>query len=168
MNLEESIVGTPIAPNYIHTSGVSSEAEAVRDRIQECKLDLMQSETVGRLYNDIRTELREIVATASEENWDGYGARPVNRESCLGVIELALALPNSLPTPEVVAEPDGDVSLVWCTGPRRTVVLSLRPNSKLLYSAIIGGKQDWCTEHFDGSLPDDVLDSLCKILSTQE
>ena len=90
----------------------------------------------------------------SEDNWDGYGGRADTasaRDEAAVVLE---ALPNTIPLPEVSAEPDGSIALEWFR--RQDYVFSLSVNGKgiLVYAGLIGtGNRAHGTEVFDGSLP---------------
>lgn len=62
----------------------------------------------------------ELILEASEENWDGYDSKPVNREAVENAKTILLALPPNIPLPDLAADSDGEVLFDWMGGRRST------------------------------------------------
>lgn len=117
-------------------------------------LGITPSLSAGNGSSDLPAEvarrLEEFADLAS--NWDGYGARQIDRRA----LERARALvwrllDQGLPVPEVFPVPDGGVQIEWEAGPLE-LELELEPG---------GGTVFVCDDHainrqFDGELPADL------------
>ena len=71
-----------------------------------------------------------------EENWDGYGALAVSPVVLFEAIRFICALPQRLPTPEVVPEPTGDIGFEWNYGKNRTFVASVSGTKLINYAGL--------------------------------
>lgn len=71
--------------------------------------------TVTNPPDDVRLtrEHAQIIAECSKENWDNYGAKPIARESVDFALQLLDKLPPSVPYPSLIAEPTGELGLLW-------------------------------------------------------
>ena len=75
-------------------------------------------EQLGRVSNppdDVRLqrELKEILKECSENDWDGYGANPIDLESVKWVSKFIGLLPDYISYPELSPEPTGELTMVW-------------------------------------------------------
>lgn len=59
--------------------------------------------------------IRELVALSLlEENWDSYGAKPINRSAIVTAIAIVLEhMPDDLPRPSVVPTRDSGIQFEW-------------------------------------------------------
>lgn len=110
-------------------------------------------------------ELYKIAKECSVENWDGYGAAPVIRETFLKAKDFLETLPLGTPAPTVGAEPDGHITLEWYKSPRRTLSVSISPEGELHYAALLGHEPSYGTRIFWGKVPDDILDIIHQVES---
>jgi hypothetical protein len=76
------------------------------------------------------------------------------------------ALPTTVPVPDVSADPDGEVDLLWQMEPMRTISVSVGPNGRLTYAALIGTAQIYGTEWLSDEIPQPILDSLTRVLAS--
>ncbi len=58
-------------------------------------------------------ELSEIIEECSVENWNGHGAKAIDRNSIDGACEFLGLLPSGVSYPEFCPEPNGDLGMVW-------------------------------------------------------
>jgi hypothetical protein len=108
----------------------SQETKAVDTKLRE----LPSSE-----YRQFYLDLEEVKKSCSMENWDGYGALPLNKTSLL----LAECFINSfmeiyqpdLPYPELCPEPDGDLGMDWTIN-QHQLALSIDEKGLLSYAYI--------------------------------
>lgn len=82
-----------------------------------------------------------------------------------GTIDLAErflgAWPSGLPAPEVSAEPDGEVVFDWACLDGRNFSVSLREDARIAFAgAYGGGKTLYGTDHFQDSIPDEVVEAV--------
>jgi hypothetical protein len=113
------------------------------------------------------TAATEEVAAISQEcssgNWDGYGAAPIGEETLFQACSFLEALPLGTRAPSVGAEPDGHITFEWYRSPRRTLSVSVSPESDLHYAALVGPAKAYGTEPFLGEVPQVILDLINRV-----
>ena len=119
-------------------TAVSREAAVVRQNATKVVERAEQSVALFGVKSRALTALASTVSECSEENWDGYGALPVERRALELAVEIIRSIPDGLPMPEFAIEPDGSVSMDWMPTPRRTFTLSLGKNSRIPYAWVDG------------------------------
>ncbi|MGB7218158.1 MAG: hypothetical protein WBD07_05070 [Vicinamibacterales bacterium] len=104
------------------------------------------------------------VATA---NWDGYGARPLDRRAYLAALRFLQALPTTTPVPDVSVDPDGEVDVLWYISPTRTLSVSIGPAGRLTYAALFGDTRSYGTEWFVNEIPQAILLNLSLVIGAR-
>jgi len=150
----------PLPPS----DGVSPAAAGLREIIQEALSVLAMSIAVRRTAEASIVELRRLQRVAAEPNWDGYGALALDPRSAEQALRFIQALPTTVPVPDVSADPDGEVDLLWQLDPTRTISVSVGPNGRLTYAALMGTAQSYGTEWLANEIPQPILDSLTRVL----
>jgi hypothetical protein len=147
------------------SQGVSEDADETRNGVDEIW---------GKLYEEVATEnhRREVLEDLddsreeySSENWDGYGAKPINAMSYYYAHRFLESLSPSLPSPEVGVDPDGEVSFEWYRKPRQVFSISVAPNGDLNYAGLFGRNKVHGTESFDDETPKVILDNLRRLFT---
>jgi hypothetical protein len=150
----------PLPPS----SGISPAADELRDLVAEVLVALATSIAVSRTAKHAIAELRRLELEASRPNWDGYGALPLDPRSAEQAFRFIQALPTTVPVPDVSADPDGEVDLLWQIDPKNTISVSVGPTGQLTYAALIGSAQIYGTEWLSNEIPPPILDSLTRVL----
>ncbi len=135
------------------TSAAGPAGQAVQTALHE-----YQRGTKARASNwsqSVESEVAEIVADCSTENWDGYGALAVKPAALEWVLRLADALfallPAGIPSPDVVPEVDGDVSLSWTRDRQSGLSISINDRGEMSFAGILRkGVERHGIEAFDG------------------
>jgi hypothetical protein len=125
---------------------------------------LEETHTVGDVLKEFEEEFLKIAKECSHENWDGYSALPLSRDTIETAWRLAHVIPLGLFKPSVGAEPDGHMTLDWRTGSRRTLSISVDSAGNLHYSALIGPERHFGTESFVGVVPGRLLELMYAII----
>lgn len=131
--------------------GVSEAAEIVEqfvDRIRE-----YNNETVTFSNFSLVDQLIDTFTDASSDGWDGDGSVAVSRQTLSIARELVGSLPTEFRTPEISAEPDGHIHLEWFVNSRRVLGVSVNPDGRLHWAALIGEEDPRGTCRFDGQAP---------------
>lgn len=71
--------------------------------------------------------------------------------------QLVESLPLSYRTPNIAAEPDGHVHLEWYVNSRRVLEVSINPDGRLHWAALIGDEDPRGTCRFEGQAPPTLL-----------
>ena len=108
-------------------------------------------------------ELSGVWHESNTANWDGYGAIPV-AEKTLHLTEAILEkLPQQVPLPDVGAEADGHMTLEWRNETDRLISVSVDPNQRLHYAAIIGQEQHHGSVPYATTLPRSVMNLVLEV-----
>jgi hypothetical protein len=140
---------------------VSPEGRFVDEQFLQGFKGLRSSESIG--YTSTLAELDQLVEECSTGNWDGYGARPVSRDSSKATARFLNMLPLGTPRPSVGADPDGEITLEWHAAPRRTLSVSIASDGMLHYAALLGAAVRYGSEPFLGGIPFPILDLIRQI-----
>lgn len=119
-------------------TAVSREAGIVRQNASRVVGRTEQSVALFGIKSLALTALSSAAGECSENNWDGYGALPVERRALELAAEIIRSIPDGLPMPEFAIEPDGSVSMDWMPTPRRTFTLSVGKNARIPYAWVDG------------------------------
>ena len=149
------------APGF--DSATSQEAVTLRSNFVEIRAADMSSISQGDRGRALVDALLEVSEDASVEGWDGYEARPVASSALMNAFRVVLSLPTAFPLPEIVADPDGEISLEWHLGPRNTFSFSVGPAGELAYAGLFGHNKVHGTEYFTDEIPEAVLDNLRRV-----
>ncbi|MFN7309743.1 MAG: hypothetical protein ACK5T0_00030 [Vampirovibrionales bacterium] len=86
-------------------------------------------------YEQFRLDLEEVKKSCSMENWDGYGALPLNKTSVFLAERFIKSRPSDLPYPKLCPEPDGDLGMDWTIN-QHQLALSIDEKGLLSYAYI--------------------------------
>lgn len=90
----------------------------------------------------VTAALQDIAQNCSVSNWDGQGAREVSMQTRSITLKLASTLSRLLtpgiPAPDLIPEPDGEISLSWDLAPGMVFSVSIGEARRLNYAGIIG------------------------------
>lgn len=137
---------------------VSSEAKVLRG-LFEVALDPRLSIVLGKRDRDLESACLE----AAVENWDGYGAEPVDRAAYERARVFLRALPVTAPDPEISVDPDGEVSFTWQREPRKVFSISVGRSRLVSYAGVFGPNTTYGDEHFVDELPQVVKSNLARL-----
>lgn len=145
-------------------TAVSREAAIVRQNATRVVERAEQSVALFGSKCRALTELASVASECSVENWDGYGALPVDRSTLELAAELIRSLPDRLPTPEFAIEPDGSVSMDWLPTPHRTFTLSVGKTARIPYAWVDGTDHGHGVVRFsDGRIPARLIGEIQRI-----
>lgn len=110
--------------------------------------------------------LEEVYEECSEPNWDGYEAEPISYETYLEARKLLTMIPSSLPMPEILAEPDGEVGLEWYTNRYSVFVVSVAGRNIITYAGLFGkSNKVHGTEFFTDELPPNIVSNIRRVVA---
>jgi hypothetical protein len=124
-----------------------------------------ESITLGGFLDDALMSLFDIYKECSQENWDNQGARMVSEDAFEEAKKIINLLPSSIPMPEIVPEPTGDVGFEWRKGKGQVFVISVGGRHKIAYAGIFGGNKVHGSEYFEDTLPLAMIQHLRRLYS---
>ena len=95
--------------------------------------------------------INEMAAECATDDWDGYGALPIDPLVVWNAEEFIRALPDNLPVPEVSPEPDGSISFDWIRSRNQIVSVSIGTTNRLAFAWLDGTERGHSVVNFDGS-----------------
>jgi hypothetical protein len=116
---------------------------------------------------NIEVEFSKLLGSHSTKGWDGAEASPVSPVALGRARDLILALPTSIPDPELAVDPDdGAISLEWYAGPSRVFSVSVGLSARMACAGLDGTDSWHGVAGFDGAkVPDFVLQSIQRVLA---
>ena len=106
------------------------------------------SDRVGVIIDDIWQAVKDSL----ESDWDGYGALPVNAETCKHALNFLLSNPE-IPVPNFGCEPNGRMGMEWIV-PNGGIAAAFDSDGKITFGGVINSKM------FSGKNIDDLLKKL--------
>jgi hypothetical protein len=147
------------------THAVSESASSMMRKIEDAYRSLLET-SLGVAYRVGRQRVVAAGAVATEEGWDGYSARPVDPGAMQYAFRLLSHLPVDMPAPEASVDPDGEVSLEWYRGPRKTFSVSVSATGRLSYAGLFAQSSVHGTEaYFEDELPSEIRLGIRRVFS---
>ncbi|MGB5108127.1 MAG: hypothetical protein WBP29_03710 [Candidatus Zixiibacteriota bacterium] len=161
------ILNRPVTTSSALSGGRSRAAIFVFEETNADLRRLKHTYSIGLLPKGVEPqifdELREIEGECSSQNWDGYGAAAVTRET-IEIARLFLQkLPLGVPGPAVGADPDGDITFEWYYDPSRILSVSLGTDNVIHYACIMADRKYHGEEPFLGMIPSGLLSLIKRV-----
>ena len=153
----------PISSSRQMSIAVSEEAESIVNLYNDTTRHLDANITVESRFNEAFRSLLNLAVECGDDDWDGYGAKPVNAASMYLAVLLLQRLPSWADQPELSCDPDGDVSIEWYHGPRKTFSISVGEDGTLHYSGLFGTGEAHGSECFADDLPPAIVDNIYRL-----
>jgi hypothetical protein len=114
------------------------------------------------------SQLRALAKECSVEDWDGYGAFPMDKDALRNAEAFIRALPENFPLPEFAPKPDGSFSLDWIPARQHVLTVCVDDSNQLAYAWLDDSDQGNGLARFDGSfVPRRVLDAIQTIMKLE-
>ena len=149
------------------SNAVSGDATAIRASVQDAWSPLADSLAISHTAAVAIAGLNRAAGIANSPNWDGYGARPIDRRAYGAALRFLQALPTTTPVPDVSVDPDGEVDVLWHVRPTETFSVSVGPAGRLTYAGLFGDTQSYGTEWFGNEIPQTILLNLSRVVAAK-
>jgi hypothetical protein len=138
--------------------------------VQNIKKEISQmwgseSLTFGRPLCEALVLLLKTYRECSREGWDGYGAAAITDDAYEEAKTIINLLPSSIPMPDIVAEPTGDIGFEWRRGKGQIFIISVSGKHRINYAGILGGNKVQGTECFEETLPSVIMQRIRRLYS---
>ena len=131
-------------------TAVSNEATIVRN-LADGLIDSVERSTA--LFGNkaaVISELWQLFNECNMDNWDGYGARPIELASIYNAIAFIRALPGALAMPVTCPDPDGSVLLEWQRTRLSIFSVNVCASGRVSYAWLDGTDRGHGTADFNG------------------
>lgn len=150
-------------------SAVSREAQAVQQAASKAVNAVERSRALFGSKANAISELWALANECEHEGWDGGGALPLDPQAVYKAVAFIRALPDSVPLPELAAEPDGAVSLDWIRSRNRVVSVSVGAGDRLAFAWLDGTDRGHGVARLaDGVVPERIVDAIVAIMGTRD
>jgi hypothetical protein len=160
MNLDSTVDVLDSLPS---AEGFSDESNFLRESFAEARDARDISRYWSATLDEALDDLARLKQECAELGWEGYGAQPVNEETLDQVVAFLRALPEDVPVPDLVPEPDGEVSIEWQNGPRRVFSVSVGPHERLSYAGLLGANRWHGVDLFFGAVPPEIIRGIARV-----
>jgi len=144
-------------------TGTSVCADAIYKLIQDTIKHLKEPE-IWHKSDSLIAELKSIYIECSVDNWDGYSARAISFAVFTEAHSFLLSYPSTLPQPEIVPEPSGEIGFEWNFGENKIFAASVKGNNSIAYAGLLGaGSKINGIEAYSDSIPQVILQSIKRI-----
>ena len=148
---------------YVGSNGIGEEFRIITRMLEEIIDEDRQSATKGR-YQGLHESLFETYEECLAVNWDGYNAKPIALDAYLEARSLIASFPLSLPLPEVVPEPTGEIAFEWYKDKHHVFVISVSGNNIITYAGLFGKlSKTRGTEYYTDSLPSIIIENIQRL-----
>ena len=147
---------------FIRTVNTGSSPEAKKFELQTERVVAHFRDRASR--QRALQELHEVWSRQGSTNQNGNHVDTIARETYELSKRFLNCLPSEVCSPEVSADPDGEISLDWYEGPTKQLSVSIGPGGKMTYAGIFGqGIKAHGTEAFDDAIPATVFDGIRRV-----
>lgn len=122
-------------------NGASTVAKTLRSLYQGVCSNFVSSALADARIKSIQDSLREILASDSLE----FEALP---EAVSETSYILQSLPDNIPTPELLIEPNGAIACEWYKDAHRVFVLSFAGNQTIEFAALLGDGNEIQGRHY--------------------
>ena len=113
-----------------------------------------------------RKEAIDSVMDAYAESRQAGEVEPIADLTCKETIDFLRKLPSSLPIPEVVLEPNGDLALEWFLSNYCSFLVGFSGKGIMTYAGLFGrGQKTYGTELISEAIPSSVVENIRRVLS---
>lgn len=138
----------------------ASSQDSVRDILVETSQHFERSAT--RLK---RKDIIDSIIAALDTSRHVEGEVPVSEATRREAIGFVGKLPPTLPIPEIVVEPDGDVALEWFVRNYFSFLVGFSGKGVLTYSGLFGrGRKTYGTEFISEGIPSSIVENIRRVL----
>lgn len=146
-------------------SAISGESKVVRRAVADVMHSAEQSQSLFGSKAVAISQVWALVNECAEPGWDGADAEAVNLLAAFAAQDFVRTLPAGVPPPEVVADPDGAISLDWIHSRNRSFSVSVGVGARLAYAWLDGSDRGHGVARFDGErIPSRILDGIGEIV----
>ena len=123
-----------------------------------------ETENIEERKHPLYQEIYRIYHEYSDPNWDGYDAIPVSENTFSQAQKFAKLLPDSVPLPDVMPEPTGEIAFEWYQDGTHVLVISVGNDDVLSYAGLFGIHcQTHGTERLTQHIPQSLLNHISRL-----
>jgi len=154
---------TGSAWNFGLNTGWSKYSENLTNSLNNIRSEFIaDSYAFGFSLIESLRELNEFALDAAYDNWDGYGAQRINKESYNKAKQFLTALPIDSSPPEISVDPDGEVSFDWFKRKGNTLSISISKDDEIAFAFRDGPSKNYGKEYYSDVIPKTILEKINK------
>lgn len=119
--------------------GIKRPSLRVDQNSFDAALFLVKAEFPSR--DSLKSRVSELQERASDENWDGEGAAPLEQATVNHAAEFVDCLPAMFPLPDVEVSPHGTIDFEWVISREAMLSVSMCPDNTIAFAARFPGER---------------------------
>jgi hypothetical protein len=140
----------------------ASDAALLIDQVQNLIRDRFNSSVTLSRIRAIESILEAWQST--DENWKLKGDEVAIPEEVKDAsIRFVQSLPLGFPQPVVSGEPDGHINFEWYRSPRRVLSVSIGPDNRLYWAALVGTESPRGSATYIERVPEIILNQIARV-----
>lgn len=152
--------------NFEQSTGVSQYAQQISKSLESIRNDVKEDNvSFGFSVKEALSDLNEVALDASIDNWDGYGAKEIEKESYFGAKKFINSLPLGVEMPEISVHPDGEVAFDWYVKKGFMLSVSISSDDELAYAYRFGLRKNYGKEYYGDAIPETILEKIKELTS---
>ena len=159
-----------LAMDYYPISTSSQQTQGGGSSVEAQKLFSEMNKVFSRIKPSeqqwVFNELEELRINACRPNWDSLGSASLDADTYQIAKRFILALPSSLPAPELTVDRDGEVNFDWFASGGQIFSASLRKDGRIAFAGQFSARKRLSgLEEFNDSVPKRIVESIKTIYS---
>jgi hypothetical protein len=154
-------------PGIPHTAS-SAYHSVVSEEWVRRSVTVRGSAVFPHFAESVQQQLRDVVACANHDNWDGMKSLAANRRAVRQANRFLSMLPPSAfrsIVPEVTVDPDGEIAIEWYVSPSQLFSVSIGANGRLAWAGIIDGEEVPGHAMMKQRIPQELLDYINQLVA---
>jgi hypothetical protein len=145
---------------YVSPSSEDTVSKIIRDTSRHFALPATRQKRQEAINAALSAYLRSQREGITDDN------TPISKATCNETIKFLRSLPSTIPIPEAVKEPDGDLALEWYVDNYRSFVVSFSGKGIIAYSGLFGrGRKAYGTELISEGIPQAIIENVRRLLT---
>ncbi len=111
----------------------------------------------------LKNRILELQEMASDKNWDGEGAAPLDQVTVSHATQFVDCLPVGLPRPDVDVSPHGTIDLEWVLSRQAMLSVSICPDNTIAFAARFPGERIRSSTDWSKAIPDSLMVAIKRL-----
>lgn len=142
----------------------ASEAANITDALN-AEITIQSQRTVTGFNHELESALMATLKVGTSPVWLAEGNEELQASTIVFARSFIQSLPLSFQSPAIEPEPDGDISIEWYRGKRKTLTVSINSVGTIAWAALVGSEDPRGSVNFTGKTPETILFYLTRIMT---
>lgn len=143
------------------TGGFSGYSETISKSLEKVWNQWLEATVLGGQLRVTFEKLDDIMASCSQEDWDGDGANRITNDVYREAMRFIQLFPPTIPIQHLSPEPSGGIAFEWRKDQKHAFVVELSGKGSITYAGLNGvDNRVRGTAYFGDSLPNLLIENI--------